>query len=43
QIRNFEDVIRLDLKYQENWTLIYDLKLIFKTIFLVFNRNSGAY
>ncbi|MGA9378156.1 MAG: anti-sigma factor antagonist [Phormidium sp.] len=43
QIRNFEDVIRLDLKYQQNWSLMYDLKLIFKTIFIVFNRNSGAY
>jgi len=43
QIRNFEDVIRLDLKYQENWSLMYDLQLIFKTIFIVFNRNSGAY
>ncbi|MFB2934649.1 anti-sigma factor antagonist [Aerosakkonemataceae cyanobacterium BLCC-F154] len=43
QIRNFEDVIRLDLKYQQNWSLMYDLKLIIKTIFIVFNRNSGAY
>ncbi|MFB2893498.1 exopolysaccharide biosynthesis polyprenyl glycosylphosphotransferase [Aerosakkonemataceae cyanobacterium BLCC-F50] len=43
QIRNFEDVIRLDLKYQENWSLMYDLQLIFKTIFVVFNKNSGAY
>lgn len=43
QIKNFEDVIRLDLKYQQNWSLMYDLKLIFKTIFIVFNRNSGAY
>ena len=43
QIRDFEDVIRLDLKYQQNWSLMYDLKLIIKTIFIVFNRNSGAY
>lgn len=43
QIRDFEDVIRLDLKYQENWSLMYDVQLIFKTIFVVFNRNSGAY
>jgi anti-anti-sigma factor len=41
-VRDFEDVIRLDLKYQENWSLIYDLKLIFKTIIVVFNKNSGA-
>lgn len=42
QVRNFEDVIRLDLRYQENWSLSYDLKLIVKTILVVFNKNSGA-
>lgn len=41
-VRDFEDVIRLDLKYQENWSLMYDIKLIFKTIVVVFNKNSGA-
>ncbi|MEC4804447.1 MAG: anti-sigma factor antagonist [Jaaginema sp. PMC 1079.18] len=43
QVRNFEDVIALDLRYQRQWSLRYDLKLIFKTIWVVFNRNSGAY
>lgn len=42
QVKNFEDIIRLDLKYQENWSLMYDMKLIVKTIIVVFNRNSGA-
>jgi exopolysaccharide biosynthesis polyprenyl glycosylphosphotransferase len=42
QIKNFADVIRLDLKYQENWSLWYDIKLILKTIIVVFNKNSGA-
>ncbi len=42
QVRNFEDVIKLDLKYQHNWSLSYDLKLIVKTVLIVFNRNSGA-
>lgn len=42
QVKNFEDIIRLDLKYQENWSLIYDMKLIFKTIMILFNKNSGA-
>ncbi|BAZ14507.1 anti-sigma-factor antagonist and sugar transferase [Calothrix sp. NIES-4071] len=41
-IRTFEDVIRLDLQYQKNWTLLYDLKLIFKTITILFKKNSGA-
>lgn len=41
-VKNFEDVVRLDLKYQENWSLMYDFKLIFKTIAIIFNRNAGA-
>ncbi|MGK7933774.1 MAG: anti-sigma factor antagonist [Microcystaceae cyanobacterium] len=43
QVKNFEEVIELDLRYQENWSLWYDLQLIFKTILIVFNKNSGAF
>ncbi|MGK7919406.1 MAG: sugar transferase [Trichodesmium sp.] len=43
QVKNFEDIIRLDLKYQKNWTLMYDLKLIVKTISILFKKSSGAY
>ncbi len=42
KIRNFEDVIELDLRYQNNWSLIHDLKLILKTIIVVFNKDPGA-
>ncbi|HIK04797.1 MAG TPA: sugar transferase [Trichormus sp. M33_DOE_039] len=42
KIRNFEEVIQLDLRYQDNWSLAYDLKLILKTIIVVFNKDSGA-
>lgn len=41
-IISFEDVIRLDLKYQQNWSLMYDVKLIIKTIAVLFNKRSGA-
>ncbi len=41
-IRNFEDIIKLDLRYQRNWSLAYDLKLIVKTIVVVFRKDSGA-
>ncbi|MBD6617284.1 anti-sigma factor antagonist [Komarekiella sp. 'clone 1'] len=41
-VRSFEDVIRLDLQYQQNWSLLYDLKLIFKTVAVLFHKNSGA-
>lgn len=43
KVKNFEDVISLDLKYQENWSLMYDLKLILKTLLILFNKNSGAF
>lgn len=42
QVRNFEDVIKLDLRYQQNWSLSYDLRLILKTVFIIFNKDNGA-
>ncbi len=41
-IRDFEDVIRLDLRYQQNWSLGYDLKLILRTFLVLFSKDSGA-
>ena len=41
-IKKFEDVIRLDLRYQENWSLMYDIKLIVKTVLVLFSKRSGA-
>ncbi|MDB9529142.1 sugar transferase [Oscillatoria sp. CS-180] len=41
-IKKFEDVIRLDMRYQENWSLMYDIKLIVKTVLVLFTKESGA-
>lgn len=41
-IRNFEDVIKLDLRYQAHWSLWYDVKLILRTVLILFNKKSGA-
>jgi len=41
-IKDFEDIVRLDLKYQENWSLAYDIRLILKTVLVLFNKKSGA-
>ncbi len=41
-VKNFEDIIQLDLDYQKKWSLLYDLKLILKTIRIIFTKNSGA-
>jgi len=41
-VKTFEDVVNLDLKYQRNWSLWYDIKLIVKTVVMVFTKSSGA-
>ncbi|MFM7448422.1 MAG: sugar transferase [Leptolyngbyaceae cyanobacterium] len=41
-ISNFEDIVQFDLRYQENWSLFYDLQLILRTIVIIFHKNSGA-
>ena len=43
RVRTFEEVIELDLRYQENWSLSYDIQLILKTILILFHKNSGAF
>jgi exopolysaccharide biosynthesis polyprenyl glycosylphosphotransferase len=39
---SFEDMVRLDLYYIENWSLSFDLKIILKTLGAVL-RRQGAY
>ena len=41
-VTSFEDVIRLDLQYQRKWSLMYDIKLIIKTVTVLFSKDSGA-
>jgi lipopolysaccharide/colanic/teichoic acid biosynthesis glycosyltransferase len=40
-VKDFEDIVELDLEYQRKWSVAYDLKLILQTIWVVFNK-SGA-
>jgi lipopolysaccharide/colanic/teichoic acid biosynthesis glycosyltransferase len=41
-ITEFETIVRMDLDYQHKWSIIYDLMLIVKTIWVVLDRK-GAY
>ena len=41
-ITNFEDVVNFDLNYQKKWSILYDLKLIFKTIFVVLSCRGAC-
>lgn len=40
-IKDFDEVVKLDLEYIDNWSLLLDLKIICKTILVVF-KGSGA-
>ncbi|MDR9404878.1 MAG: sugar transferase, partial [Halothece sp. Uz-M2-17] len=41
-VKDFEEIVNMDLLYQRQWSLGYDLKLIFKTVVVVFTKQ-GAY
>ncbi len=41
-IKDFEEVVKLDLDYQRIWSLRHDCALIFKTFLVLFDR-TGAY
>ena len=41
-IENFEEGVKLDMTYIENWSLLLDLKILFSTVRVVL-RKSGAY
>jgi anti-anti-sigma factor len=42
EILDFEDVIKLDLRYQQRWSLAYDIRLILRTLTVIFSKKSGA-
>ena len=41
-VKSFEEVMEFDLSYKQQWSLKYDLWLIFKTIAVLFNRKNSA-
>ncbi len=41
-ITDFEEVVALDLRYQKKWSIWHDLKLLVKTITVVFAKENGA-
>ncbi|WKY46452.1 sugar transferase [Eubacteriaceae bacterium ES3] len=40
-ITDFEDIVKLDARYISDWNLTSDVKILFKTVMVVFNK-SGA-
>ena len=42
EIKDFEQIVKMDIAYIENWSLFLDIKLILKTVKVLFSK-SGAY
>jgi len=42
QISSFNEILDLDMYYQDKWSILYDMKLILKTLVVIFSRSSGA-
>lgn len=40
-IEDFEEVVRLDLQYIDNWSLSLDIKILFQTVFVVLFRKGS--
>jgi exopolysaccharide biosynthesis polyprenyl glycosylphosphotransferase len=40
-IEDFEEVVKLDLKYIDNWSIGLDIKILFKTVGAVFRRGGA--
>lgn len=40
-ITDFEEVVKLDLEYIDNWSLVLDLKILIKTIAVVFTKKGS--
>ncbi len=41
-VSDFEDIVNMDLSYQEQWSFLYDLRLLLETVLVVLYRK-GAY
>lgn len=40
-ITDFEEIVRMDIAYQQKWSIAYDLKLILKTILVVVCKDDA--
>ena len=42
-ITDFDEVLRLDTEYIDNWSVWLDVKILFKTFLVVFVNRKNAY
>ena len=41
EIEDFEEVVRLDVQYIDEWRLWLDIKLLLRTVAVVFSRRGA--
>jgi exopolysaccharide biosynthesis polyprenyl glycosylphosphotransferase len=41
KITNFDEIVKLDLKYIDSWSIQKDIKIIIKTVLVLFERDSA--
>ena len=41
-VKDFDEIVRMDLDYQGKWSVVYDITLICKTIGVVFSKNGAC-
>jgi len=41
-VKDFDEIMRMDLDYQRKWSVVYDLTLICKTILVVLSKNGAC-
>ena len=41
KITDFEQVVKLDTRYIREWSILLDIKILFKTVFAVLRRDGS--
>ncbi|MEG5042306.1 MULTISPECIES: sugar transferase [unclassified Microcoleus] len=41
-VKDFDDIVLMDLDYQRKWSVVYDINLICQTIWVVFSKNGAC-
>jgi lipopolysaccharide/colanic/teichoic acid biosynthesis glycosyltransferase len=42
KVKDFEEIVQMDLDYQQKWSVFYDLFLLIKTFWVVFHKNGAC-
>lgn len=42
KVTDFKDVLDYDLRYIDHWSLLLDLRIIFRTVFVIFHRKGAC-